>query len=156
MPKNDSNIAIKPINEAFTFSTFPFYWTARVSNLYTQEMEKRLKKKGMTINGWRVAMILRETGPLSVSEIANHAGSRMPTITKTIYKMRDMNMITIAVKENDARVSIAEITEHGISVINDVLSQTSNLFDIAFSNLSEKEIKTTVACLSKIYENLAR
>lgn len=155
MTKKNNQYPIKPIDKDFSFRKFPFYWAARVTNLYTQEMEKRLKKKGLTINSWRVAMILKETGPISISEITSHAGSRMPTITKTIYKMRDMDLVSISTAEGDARVSIISITKQGLETIEEVVEQTSKLFDNAFSGLESSDVETTLNCLAKIYNNLS-
>ncbi len=100
-------------------------------------------------------MILRETGPISISEITNHAGSRMPTITKTIYKMHDMNLVSINTAEGDARVSIIDVTDQGLETIKEVIEQTSKLFDNAFSGLDPNDVETTIECLTKIYDNLS-
>ena len=69
----------KPASSNFEFQQYPFYWLMRVGSAYSLRMEKSLKKGGINITAWRILMILREMGKLSVSDIATHAVAKTPT-----------------------------------------------------------------------------
>lgn len=156
MPKKTQALSqFKPSSDNFAFRDFPFYWVARLGNLYSQTMESVLKKFGMNITVWRIGMILRENGAISVSEIATHAALRMSTITKAVYKMQDNGLVTVKPSEEDARVSIVSITPQGHKAITTVISATQKIFDNAFAGLAEKDLKHANTVLQHIFSNLS-
>ncbi len=144
----------RPDSQPFIAKNFPFYWIARVSNRYSHNMELQLKKVNMTTTSWRTAMLLKEHGPLSVSEIANHAASRLPTITRTVYKMRDQGLVQVYQQEKDARVTIVEITEQGIDTLNNIIQSTRRLFDNMYEGLTEGQLQLLNEVLEKLFDNM--
>jgi len=113
-----------PSSQFFDINEFPFYWIARVNALYSQEMEKTLKPMGMDIARWRVAVMLRVYGPLSISDIAEHAIGKLPTITKIVYRMRDAGLVEVNASETDGRVTVVSLTEEGHDKVKMVFKTT--------------------------------
>jgi len=144
----------KPANEDFEFRQFPFYWVMRLSNRYTHKMEVALKKVNMNITVWRVGMILREHGDLSITEITTHAVSRLPTITKTVYKMQERGLVEINPHKEDGRVSIVNITQEGINTIESVIANTTRVFDTAFEDIPAEQLQQLNETLQKIFLNM--
>ena len=144
----------KPANEDFEFRQFPFYWLMRLSNRYTHKMEVALKKVNMNITVWRVGMILREHGDLSITEIATHAVSRLPTTTKTVYKMQERGLVEIRSHKDDGRVSVVKITEEGVKTIESVIANTTKVFDTAFDDIPAEELDQLNGTLQKIFSNM--
>ncbi|WP_019531631.1 MarR family winged helix-turn-helix transcriptional regulator [Dasania marina] len=153
--KSKQHSTYKPASKDFDYSQSPFYWLMQLSNRYTQQMEKKLKKVGLNITGWRVGMILHIHGSLSVTEITTHAGARMPTITKLVYKMRDQGLVTIRPSEGDGRVSIVAITEEGTAIIESAIKDTSKLYDSAYEGLTISEVKNVNKALRTILTNIS-
>ncbi|WP_372836503.1 MarR family winged helix-turn-helix transcriptional regulator, partial [Pontibacterium sp.] len=102
-----------PASDNFEIDEFPFYWVARLNSLYAMEMEKTLKPMNMDISRWRVAMLLRIHGELSISDIAEHALGKLPTITKIVYRMRDEGLVDVNTSETDGRVTVVTLTDQG-------------------------------------------
>ena len=144
----------KPISKDFEFRHFPFYWIVRLGNRYSHKLEVALKKVNINITTWRVGMILRENGALSISEIATHAVSRLPTITKTVYKMQEQGLASIKPHEKDGRVSMVTITELGLERVESVLANTTRVFDRAFEGMSEKQLNVLNDSLQQVFDNL--
>lgn len=144
----------KPSDEDFEFRKFPFYWISRVSNRYEQRMDYTLKKIDMNITSWRVCMILREHGAISMSEIATHAVAKLPTMTKVVYKLQDKGLVYVRPSPEDARVSIVEITQAGIDKLQQVFKSTTKMFNQAFDEFSEEEIKVLNTGLAKLFSNI--
>lgn len=142
--------------ESFVATRYPFYWIVRVHNLYTQNMELHFKKAGLNTTSWRVAMLLREHGAMSVSDISNHADVRMPTITRSIYKMQDKGLVTIYQQEADARVSMVEITDTGLELISSIIPNLKKMFDNIYEDVSGKELEELMKTLQKLYTNLPK
>jgi DNA-binding MarR family transcriptional regulator len=156
MSTSETNLnKFKPSTDDFDYLQSPFYWVMKLGNKYTQEMEKTLKKVNLNITGWRVGMTLKENGPLSITEIANHAASRMPTITKLVYKMQTQGLVEIKPKEGDGRVSVVAITDEGLELINSVIRDTSKLYDKAYGDLSERQLTALIKAQQTIFNNLS-
>ena len=144
----------KPSSDTFEFREYPFYWVMRLGNRYTHTMEKQLKLSNMNITMWRVALILREHGKISMSEIATHAVGRLPTITKSVYRMQEEGLVKVSQNTNDARVTNVSITKTGIEVISRVIESTSKTINRAFEGLEQSEVETLNNHLKTIFENL--
>lgn len=145
-----------PSSQFFDINEFPFYWIARVNALYSMEMEKTLKPLGMDISRWRVAMMLRVYGPLSISDIAEHAIGKLPTITKIVYRMRDEALVEINTCEKDGRVAIVSLTEEGYEKVKTVLKTTEKkVFAKAFQGFTEPQIKKSTELLKRYFVNMS-
>lgn len=127
----------------------------RLGSRYTQAMEIQLKKVNMNITSWRIGLILKENGKLSMTEIAKHAVGRLPTITKSVYKMQERGWVEIKQSDSDGRVAMVNITDIGLEIINDVIGRTSKTIDRAFDGLSKKETDHLNVLLQKVFNNLA-
>lgn len=144
-----------PSSESFDVNEFPFYWVARLNSRYSMEIEKTLKPLNMDISRWRVAMLLRIHGELSISDIAEHALGKLPTITKIVYRMRDEGLLTVEQSEDDGRVTVVRLTEKGDSNVELVLERTQDLFRQAFDGFTEPQIKKTTLLLQRFFDNLS-
>lgn len=145
----------KPGSTSFEFREYPFYWVMRLGNRYTHAMEAQLKKLGMNITSWRVGLILRENGTLSMSEIAEHAVGRLPTITKTVYRMQEQGYLSLAQSKTDARVTMVNISPEGLAIINKGIENTSRTIDRAFDGLSKTQTDAMNEALKTVFENLS-
>lgn len=145
----------KPASSEFEFREYPFYWVMRLGNRYTQAMEVQLKKINMNITSWRIGLILRENGTLSMSEIAEHAVGRLPTITKSVYRMQENGLVEVKTNERDGRVTMVSITDGGLETINAVIASTSKVIDRAFDGLTKDETGQLNNLLQRVLENLS-
>jgi len=144
----------KPASDSFEFRQFPFYWIVRVSNAYMMKMEKSLKKLNINSTSWRILLILREQGALSVTDIAAHAVVKMPTITKSTYKMQTEGLVQIKTSDNDRRVSIVVLTEKGSKAVSDIINNTKKTFEHIYDGLSSNEIEQLNEVLQKLFINI--
>lgn len=143
-----------PASKTFEINQYPFYWIARVDALYVQEMDKTLKKLGMDIAKWRICMLLKVHQQLHVSEIAKHAISKVPTITKIIQRMEKEGLVVSHKSPTDARIKLISLTQEGYKKIDIVLNTTKSLFNNAFTGLSLEEITQLNQTMGKILNNL--
>jgi DNA-binding MarR family transcriptional regulator len=145
----------KPASAKFEFREYPFYWVMRLGSRYTQAMEIQLKKKGMNITSWRIAMILRENGTISMTDIAKHAVGRLPTITKSVYRMQDQGLVKVKQSEKDGRVTMVSITPLGLDTIDEMIVSTSRIIDRAFEGLKKTETSQLNVLLQKVFNNIS-
>lgn len=145
-----------PSSENFEIDEFPFYWVARLNALYSIEIEKTLKPMNMDISRWRVAMLLRLHGQLSISDIAEHALGKLPTITKIVYRMRDEGLVGVEPSPDDGRVTIVSLTDKGFENVELVREKTQGLFEKAFQGFTEPQINKTTHLLRRYFDNLSQ
>lgn len=144
-----------PSSESFDVNEFPFYWVARLNALYSREIEKTLKPMNMDISRWRVAMLLRLHGEMSISDIAEHALGKLPTITKIVYRMRDEGLVNVEQSATDGRVTVVSLTEKGYDNVEVVKERTQDLFKKAFQGFTEPQINKTTHLLQRFFDNLS-
>lgn len=153
-PTNKQTSKYFPASPDFEVTAFPMYWVARLHAAYGMEMEKKLKPLGLDVSRWRVAMQLRVHGELSISQIAEHAVAKLPTITKIVYRMQDEGLVAVKTSESDGRVSVVDLTAKGNQAIDDVIDSTQKLFRRLFNGLSEAQITRLNGTLEKMLDNL--
>ena len=144
-----------PTHSAFKYTQWPFYWVARTDKLYTQRLEKALKRAGLTVTGWRVGMLLNAHHVLSVSEISIHSAVKLSTVTRTVYGMQDKGWLRVNPRASDARVTETRLTEQGRKQIEAVVSETSVVFDRALNGFSEDDLKLLNRLLHRCVLNLS-
>jgi DNA-binding MarR family transcriptional regulator len=156
MNKNANGLdKFKPASDDFEFQQYPFYWLMRVSSAYSLRMEKSLKKGGINITAWRILMILREMGTLSVSHIATHAVAKTPTITRATYKLQTEGLVIISTSEKDGRVSMVKLTASGEEAIAKVIKNSQRLFESIYADFSSEQFEVLNTTLQKLFLNLA-
>ncbi|MGO3743573.1 MarR family winged helix-turn-helix transcriptional regulator [Kerstersia sp.] len=143
-----------PVSEAFVKEDFPFYWVARLNNLYVQRMEKALRRVGADVPTWRVLFILKENGTSSMSEIALHAVAKLSTITKIVYRMKADGLVDTQTSAQDGRVTVVALTERGSQMIAEMREATAQVFAQGFSGLSSVKIARLNQMLEQMFNNL--
>ncbi|CAM4340113.1 MarR family winged helix-turn-helix transcriptional regulator [Kerstersia similis] len=143
-----------PVSEEFVKEDFPFYWVARLNNLYVQRMEKALRRVGADVPTWRVLFILKENGTSSMSEIALHAVAKLSTITKIVYRMKADGLVDTQTSAQDGRVTIVALTERGSQMIAEMRDATTQVFAQGFSGLSSVKIARLNQMLEQMFNNL--
>lgn len=143
-----------PVSKDFRSKKYPFYWVARLNSLYSAEMDRFLKPLGLNSSKWRVLMILKEYGQLSMTEISTHTVAKLSTITKTIYRMQDDGLVKTSYSLVDGRVTEVVLTKAGLEKLELAKQATSRLIEKAFNGFTEEEISYTNKCLEKIFKNI--
>ena len=144
-----------PADPAFRMDAWPFYWLAKVSRRYSHDMDVVLKRVGMDVARWRVLMILTEIHPASVSDLADHAVLKLPTMTKTVQRMEIDRLVRTDVRPTDARVTEVFLTDAGREAIASVRRLAGRVFDQAFDGFAPSELEALNVTLRRIFANLA-
>jgi DNA-binding MarR family transcriptional regulator len=143
-------------NFEFDFREWPFYWLARADRTYHVILERLLAHISLDIPSWRVLMILHVEGSASVSEIADHAIVKLPTMTKIIQRMQTDGLVTCAPSAKDRRVTIVTITEAGEKAGREAWKESAKIKERVFDNFSAAEQRSIVSVLQKLSNALTR
>lgn len=137
-------------------SGYPFYLVTRLSSRYYACMEAVLKDIGMDVPRWRVLLILNEIRVASVSEIAAHAVSKLPTMTKTVQRLEKDGLVRTTSRQTDGRVTEVALTARGRQVVARVRPKGRLVFKQAFRDIDDQAIATLVTLLERIFANLQK
>ena len=139
---------------AFHREEFPFYWIVNVHARYTQIMEITLKKAQLDVSGFRVLMVTHQYGRASISQIAEYAMAKMPTVTKIVGRLRDEGLVTTASSEQDARVTVVQLTDAGRQKVEEAMAQAGKVFEKGFKGMTASQVTKMNAFLAKVLDNL--
>jgi DNA-binding MarR family transcriptional regulator len=146
--------AADPADPAFTMAHSPIYWTARVIQRYTRDMDAVLKRIGMDVPRWRVLMILVEINPASVTQLAEHGVMKLSTMTKTVQRLETDGFVATRPRKTDARVTEVTLTAKGRKVVGIVRAQASRIFHQAFEGSNDRDVERLNTLLQRIFTNL--
>jgi DNA-binding MarR family transcriptional regulator len=139
----------------FTYRTWPFYWLARVSGRYRDRMEALLRPSALDMPRWRVLMTLHQDKVAGVSEIATHAGEKLPTMTKIIQRMETDGLVRRQPRAGKEWMMEVALTPKGEIAGENAWEQAALLYRNAFRGMSDREIRTLTTLLERVAENLA-
>ena len=140
----------------FSFRTWPFYWLARANGRYLGNMEQALKAIGLDIPRWRVLMVLHLEHCASVSEIADHAIAKLPTMTKIVQRMQADGLVVCRQRPSDGRVTEVMLTDAGKDAGAKAWAAANRLYEEAFRHMKKSEIATLNRLLEKLASGLMR
>lgn len=147
--------AMDPMQNAFEIQSWPFYHLARVTALYAQQMDASLKPLGVDVPRWRVLAILDKNGTCTITQLAQEAVTKIPTMAKIVQRMIAENLVTAQTSIEDARSTDVQIAPRGREIFVQVRDKVSRIGRQAFHDVSEAEIKTLIRLSQKLYTNLA-
>lgn len=144
-----------PASEDFVKDDFPFYWVARLNNIYHLHMERALRKVGADLPTWRILSILRENGTSSMSDISLHAVVKLPTITKIVYRLQERGLVLTSTSASDGRVTEVSLTPKGEEMLSRMRKATENIFLKGYAGLTPAKIERLNKMLMQVFDNLS-
>lgn len=144
-----------PASEDFVKDDFPFYWVARLNNIYHHHMELALRKVGADLPTWRILFILRENGTSSMSDISLHAVVKLSTITKIVYRLQERGLVLTSTSASDGRVTEVSLTPKGDEMLSRMRKATENIFLKGYAGLTPPKIERLNKMLMQVFDNLS-
>ena len=143
-----------PGTSGFQLEKYPFYLLNRLVARYNVVIEERLRRIGLDIPYWRVLMILGQTSPCSIREIADAAVINLSTITRIIQRMTAAGLIEGVTRKNDNRVTDISLTDAGKAKLAEARVETSPVYWAVIDGLEEAEFDGLIAMLGRLHCNL--
>lgn len=147
-------LAPTPDDASFAHESWPFYWLTRVVALYLEELQQALKPAGLDVPRWRVLMSLHGQDSASVSEIAEHAIVKLPTMTKIVQRMQADGLVACRPRETDGRVTEVVLTAHGLEARRQAWDIATQVYARAFEGVAGDEVQGLNKLLTRIFDNL--
>ena len=150
----DAKMRGDPAHPEFRIADWPFYLIARTAGRYEMDMDEALRRVAMDVPSWRALMLLHESSPSGVSEMAERSVMRLSTMTRVVQRLQKSGLVRLTTRAADARVTEVHITPSGEEALQQVRAVASRIYQSAFADLDSAEIETLNGLLRRVLNNL--
>jgi DNA-binding MarR family transcriptional regulator len=127
----------------------------RTGNLLVGELTRRFRRHGLSHAGFNVLMILQLAGrPLSQREIGERWLVTRGAVTGLVDSLEAAELVRRQPHPEDRRVSLVELTDKGVSVLDDLLPDHLRGEEEMLAALTEEEQQTLLELLEKVQARL--
>ena len=144
-----------PRFEDFRLIDSPLYLIVRTAGRYAHELENALNVSGIDLLSWRALMIVTETSPSSVSEIAERSVTRLSTMTRVVQRLEKKALVKLSKRRTDARVTDVQLTPLGKRRVERERVTAGEIYRRAVRDLSAAEIALLNGLTRRIFANLS-
>ena len=144
-----------PEHPGFQIADSPLYLIVRTAGRYAQELENALSASDMDLLSWRALMIVNEVSPSSVSEIAERSVTRLSTMTRVVQRLEKKNLVKLAKRRSDARVTEVHLTPLGKRCVEQERSTAGEIYRRAVRDFSGADIAVLNGLTRRIFANLS-
>lgn len=138
----------------FDARQWPFFWITQTAGQYIRTLEPALRKIGLDVPRWRVLMCVAPGQGISVTEVAELAIAKVPTMLKIIQRMEADGLLACAPRPNDGRVTEVRLTDSGLDARSRAWAVAEQIYDKAFARTSDSEEARLNKLLERIYTNI--
>lgn len=156
MGKRSANRKTGPADDGFNLDDYVLYNLVRASSVYHDEMAAALKSFDLTTMEWRILMLLNDTSPSSVGDLARRSVTKMPTLTRMLIRMEEDGLVRRTALANDRRFVDVTMTPKAVKTLRQVQAIGQRVFERAFEDVSAAEIEAMTDVLKRIRSNLQR
>lgn len=143
-----------PGTAQFQVSNYPFYLVNRLTSRYNAVIEAKLRDIALDIPSWRVLMVLGESNPRGVRDLANASVIPLSTMTRIVQRMSAAGLVVSSASPADARVTEVRLTDLGHAKLAEARTATSPIYRQVIRQLSAREFDKLISLLNLLYDNL--
>ncbi|MEQ8702005.1 MAG: MarR family transcriptional regulator [Bauldia litoralis] len=136
--------------KTFDIRDFMPYLVARVGSLMAQSFAPPMEAAGITLDMWRVLMVLHFNGPLTLIEISRNTGVKTSTLSRLVGRMADKRLVTRRRSRQDARTVQISLRREGEAMFQDLWPAAAWSEDIVTAPFSAADVERLKAMLREI------
>ena len=102
---------------------------------------------------WEVVFYIKNNGPSTLVDIANHYNVEKPTITRRVHRLEEFQMVK-QIAGQDRREKIIQLTELGEEVYKACRKKITNLEIRVMEDIGKEEQEVVFQTLPKIQEKM--
>ncbi len=139
---------MKSVNEQFAESIF------LVTHAWRTELDRRLRPLGFSHSRWLLLLHLSRNDGCQQSELAQHMGIEAATLVRSVDYMEQEGLVERRSSSVDRRVKHLYLSDAGLKVVADIRSYAADLRKELLSDLTSKEIQSTLDVITVISNKL--
>lgn len=143
-----------PSSPEFELGKYPFYRLIRLVSRYNVLIEQKLRTIGLDIPNWRVLMILGESSPRGVREIAQTAVIPLSTMTRIVQRMEQAGLVSLAAASYDARVTEVTLLDKGRERLHQARQISAPTYQQGIRGFTKTDFDRFMSLIEKMHTNL--
>lgn len=144
-----------PGSTAFRVDCYPFYLLNRAVSRYNVLIDAELRQIDIDIPTWRVLMILGESVPQPIGQVAKLAVINISTMMRIVERMTKAELIESIPSASDGRITELNLTSDGRKKLAKARKITAPIYQQLIRDFSAKEFENLLGLLNRLYDNLA-
>lgn len=150
----DLRSAGDPGSEAFRVGYYPFYLLNRTVARYNVMIEAALRHIDVDIPSWRVLMILGESSPQPIGQIAKLAVINISTMMRIVERMEKAGFVKSATSASDGRITELALTASGRAKLAAARKITAPIYQKLIRGFAASDFSSLLNLLNRLYDNL--
>ncbi|HYY09480.1 MAG TPA: MarR family transcriptional regulator [Kineosporiaceae bacterium] len=108
----------------------------------------------LTLPEFRALVVLRRTGPLPVTVLAEHVGVHQSTATRIAARLQRRDLVATDKSEHDRRLTVVRITPGGGAMVDEVFARRRADIAAVVARLRDADVLQAHAALQAFAEEL--
>jgi len=140
----------------FELEDFLPYQLNRLVGLLNAGYQRKLHRRKMTLNHWRVLAALQAREPLMAGELARLAVVDQTTLSRLLVRMEENGLVRRTTRSDDARFLEVTLTDRGREEFRQIRVIALREFERLFSGLPQDDVAQLSALVGKAIRHLER
>lgn len=133
---------------------FPPYLFHLITSCLNQRLLERLRPHGVTVQRWRVLMVVANLGPQTIGELVELTLIPQSALSRVVDQMERDGLVARWASKTDNRSVRVQLTEHGRQMYQKLAPTAREHADAIVANFDASELETLYASLRRILSNL--
>ncbi len=99
------------------------YLLGQANHALYKDFDAHVRAAGLSSIEWRVLATLHDGEPLTISQLAQDALSKQPTVTKLVQRMCDQGWLALRADATDQRRTLVTVTPAGKRLVRPLVRQ---------------------------------
>lgn len=143
-----------PGSTQFRVDCYPFYLLNRAVSRYNVLIDAELRQIDIDIPTWRVLMILGESAPQPIGQVAKLAVINISTMMRIVERMTKARLIESIPSASDGRITELDLTGDGRKKLAKARKITAPIYKRLIRDFSAREFANLLTLLNRMYDNL--
>ncbi|AXI10914.1 MarR family transcriptional regulator [Oceanobacillus zhaokaii] len=130
-----------------------FQRNLQFSRSFTKKLNEKLVEIGLYYSQWSIVYCLKQIGPVTLVEISNHLDVEKPTISRTVNRLAEQQLIE-EVPSNDKRERMIQLTKKGLEVYEKAILIVSEFEQSLIADIPSADIDTAFRTIQLLKERL--
>lgn len=130
------------------------YLLNRAAALIAARFDDDLKQGGVSLQAWRILAALSQSEPQSVSELANHTGSELSYLSRSVVQLEKQGLVQRSQSVLDKRASQLVRTPAGRTLVDELAPKARHVERLSLQDISAEDLHVTLRTLREVCHNL--
>ena len=133
------------------------YYISRLRKAFTNNVHRNFANEGIEIrfDAWLILLkLMRSEKPLNQADIADLIHRDKATITRSIKRLEQLDLITVLLNEQDKRQKIISLTKKGEALYLKGKEQVNEVIEVSKKDVEPSEYEICKQVLDKMYFNI--